>query len=455
MLGKERNNEMSDSKFADQGWSAMSKMLDQEMPVATAPSTGGKRYGLLFLFLLIGFASGIGTMMVLQEDGPEMIEEAVPVPIKSNPREVAQTGDPVAAHLNPSSAENDKLAEISKQSNSIEQQIQTNFSKPSALLADQNIKTVDDKNLHFNSSSVIVFNKKSKVPTKASELLKNLPFEDSNRVNPFDQQQNDRSTSFTIDAVPSSKNEVAINHQNFEALALLSSKDIAFLDVKNELVELDLLPFPQEPKVNFGFYMGTQTRDFKGMHGISTGLYASYQLDAKFSLRSGLGYSLLSGFQPKFEGAMEPLTPDFFEPIESTILDEYSTVASLENNQDLPIESLQYLDLPVALSYKMSQKVGILMGMKFSYLLNAKTDSHFATDLNDDESDLLNQALYNSMRKMDVATVLGVGIYPTKKMGLELKYNHGLVDYTIDENWHVRQLNSNKTFELSLNYLFK
>jgi len=97
MLGKERNNDMSDSQFVDQGWSAMSKMLEQEMPVAEAPAGGSKgRYGLFLLFLLIGFASGIGTMMFIQEgDHPVKTEEAIPVPLKSNPQEVAQTEDPI------------------------------------------------------------------------------------------------------------------------------------------------------------------------------------------------------------------------------------------------------------------------------------------------------------------------------------------------------------------------
>ena len=95
------------------------------------------------------------------------------------------------------------------------------------------------------------------------------------------------------------------------------------------------------------------------------------------------------------------------------------------------------------------------MGVKLSYLLNTKTDGYFSGNLNSRDAELLDKAMYNSMKKMDFATVLGFAIYPSSKVGLELKYNHGLVDYTIDEKWHVRQLNTNKTFELSLNYFLK
>ncbi len=450
MQGKEKHNDLNDQDFTDFAWSEMSDLLDQEMPVMASPASDNKRrYGLLLLFLLIGFGSGIGTMLLLDTNNQPATIPAPqhPNPFIDSPKEIVEADNDIAqATISTSTAETDQLAKQSKKAIQIEQKIQSKIknaiAESSAVNPSAN-KTLNEKNLYNNSSSVIVFN-------ESPEKLITYPAGDQDVSKTFNgskrsglQARNDEIVK-ALDADRSN-----INH-----LALLAHQEIPLLKVVQKEVHPEMLIVDMDPSLSFGFYLGAQTRNFSGMHGVSAGWYTSSKLDDRFSLRVGLGYSMISGFQSNSIGITEPLTPAYFEPID-TNLDDYSTVASLESNQDLPLRSMHYLDLPVALDFHMSESISVLMGAKLSYLLSAKTSGYFSNNLNSSEVELLDQALYRSMKKMDVATVLGLGFYPTSKLGVELKYNHGLIDYTRDEKWHIRQLNTNKTFELSLNFLLK
>ena len=454
MQGKERNSDMFDDQFIDQAWAKMSGKLDLEMPVIASPSSDRKvLYSLLILFLLIGFASGIATMFFIQKDEYKKYEK--PTDVKYNPKEVAQaTFDGEQEYGKNSIAETDQLAVVNRGSKDIEKKIQNNFSNKLVEKEDQNSQTVYGQINYNNSSSEIIINKNAILSdAKPKEDLSSY----SNTATEI--QANIISNINSISTSNDIQNKVVnvLDNQAFQKgmLPMLPNKEVAFLELPLQDVELTYQLIPEPPKLSFGFYLGTQTRDFDGLHGLTSGLYASYRLDSKFSIRSGVGYSLIKGFHIGTQGIGDPLTPAFFEPIEIVDLQTYSTVSSLESNQELPFQSLSYIDLPIALDYRMNSDFGILMGVKFSYLIDSKTNGYFSDNLTSDESDLLDKALYNSMKKMDFGTVLGLGFYPTTKVGLELKYNHGLVDYTVDEKWHVRQLNTNKTFELSLNYFLR
>ena len=458
MQGKERNSEKIDQHFTDFAWAEMSKRLDQEMPVlASRPVAKGQRYGLLLLFLLIGFASGIGTMVYFQKDQPVEMEK--PVEFKYNPAEVADVNIAGIDALR-STAENNQLATISQQNKNIENKIKAGFSKGSADLSNQNKKSIGGEKLYTNSSSVIVSDQAAETQAEKSEVVQ-TNFNLLNDISNVTLKSGHSDLEALAFSKAVQKNEApllaltTLNDQ-IKALTFLNNKEIPLLNIPKKEPQMDLLFFKNPPKLSYGFYLGTQTRNFSGVHGLSTGVFANYQLDNRFSVRSGLGYSVLTGYEVQSsQGIADPLTAEFFEPIEVVNLQEYSTVSSIGNNVDLPVQSLHYIDMPVALDYRMNSKFGILMGMKFSYLVDAKTNGYFSDNLPSEEAARLDKALYNSMKKIDVRTVLGLGVYPTSKIGVELKYNHGLVDYTIDEKWHVRQLNTNKTFELSFNYFLR
>ncbi len=440
MQGNERNSDMIDPQFMDHAWTEMSKKLDQEMPIPNAPSSKNHRsYGLLLLFLLIGFASGIGTMVFFQSPKTDTIEKKPA--LNYDPSKVAQI-DNNAVNMN--AAETDQLASVNQSNKNIEQRIKEKLSKPTISKSKQGNSAIYDNKLYNNSSSVIAFNQESL--NTNSKLNEDQPLISTGlpKVNTFEL----RSKNESLNSFDNRNEQIA-------ALDLLTTSELSLLEIPNKEIVMNLQLTNSAPRLSYGIYLGTQTRDFDGMDGLSAGLYASYRLDRKFSIRSGLGYSLITGFQLESLGIADPLTPAFFEPIEVVDLQSYSTVAAIGNNQDLPIQGLHYIDVPIALDYRMSGKFGILMGMKFSYLLNAKTDGYFSKNLSAEEAEQLDIALYNSMKKMDIGTILGLGIYPSNRVGVELKYNHGLIDYTIDEKWHVRQLNTNKTFELSFNYLLR
>lgn len=431
MQGKERNNHHIDAEFEHFAWSEMSALLDKEMPVAPAPVQKGnnRRYGLFALLLLVGFISGVGTTLLLDKndagDQKEKLEQV------KTPQKIADSENKAVAVL--SNAETDQLITQQKTTQKVEQQIQNTFQNNSKTSANVG-------NLYTNSSSVIVKSSSSakEIPA-ASQVVKKLT-----PVAKQTQQANLADLQSTQD----------ISDRWDTPTAVIPTNALVAVDLPDHTTSLDYFPGYKAPKWSFGVFLSNHTRDWSGAHGWSAGLNTSYRMDGAFSIRTGLSYSQLTGFRSTSFGVNEPLTHTYFEPLEQTDLD-YSSVSSLEGNQDLPFQSLHYLDLPVALHYKMSRKVGIVMGVKMSYLLDTQMDGYIADGLDDEQTDLLSEALYGSMRKVDVATVLGFSINPTKNIGLEFKYNHGLIDYTKDQLWHIRQLNTNKTFELGLHYTLR
>jgi hypothetical protein len=434
MQGKERNNHQIDTGFQDFAWSEMSALLDKEMPVAPVPVAKPapyRRYAVFAVLLLLGFFSGVGTMLLLDKEKPST-PELEPIQ-RQEPQKIAEGS---TDHSNLSNAETDQLIAQQERSQQVEQQIRENLS-----INPKTNKNVE--NLYINSSSV------TSEPYSQSRALS---FTDETVIVLLDNATNS-SEKQTISDIDDLSNQV-IDKPWLISTDELATSPLTELDTKESFIDLAYLPANQAPKWSFGAFVSSHTRDWSGAHGWSTGLMASYRMDRAFSFRTGLSYSQLTGFRSTSFGINEPLTHTYFEPLDGTGLD-YSSVSSLEGNQDLPFQSLHYVDVPLGLHYQMSRRVGVLMGVRMSYLLDTQMDDYVSAALDDNGKELLDQALYGSMRKFDVATVLGLSIYPTQNIGLEIKYNHGLIDYTKDQLWHIRQLNTNKTFELGLHYTIR
>lgn len=445
MQGKERNSTKIDGAFTDHAWANMKAMLDEEMPVAAPiPTNNTRRNGfLLALFLLIGFGVGVGTMFVYQQQQP------IPAPPQQQQK---------AAELIP-------LAQVATPEKKPEEASHLVEGPPGAIAAVQaqqlainsTTKSTYDKKLYTNSSSVL--------SQTSSTLSSEKQIRKSESV---DSPVKEKSSSIQLLEAPKTLNleTKAINKKRIaiDELSLIPAR-LVTLAVADQDDKLDALAMPKKNRWQLSMYAGMHSLQFRQLTGLSGGIGVSYRLDDRFLLRTGVGYSLFSDFAHK---ELDDIS--FFDDTqllatgEDINLNSYSTVESNKKTAHLPIVRLEYLDLPVTLVFEASQRWRINMGVKASYLLSASDSGKFR-DIYDggggfnpnEPSNLkhsVDDVLYSSIKKFDFATVLGFGYYPTPRVGLELRYNRGMVDYTKDKVWNLRQINSNQSFEFSLHYNF-
>jgi hypothetical protein len=111
--------------------------------------------------------------------------------------------------------------------------------------------------------------------------------------------------------------------------------------------------------------------------------------------------------------------------------------------------------MPLEIAYRFSKKFQIHLGMKTGYLVDVNADETLRTpNTNLSSNRSIDQDLQNGLKKIDFATTIGLGFYPTKNIGIDLQYNHGMTDITKDEVWLQHQVNSNKNLQLSAIYFF-
>ena len=87
---------------------------------------------------------------------------------------------------------------------------------------------------------------------------------------------------------------------------------------------------------------------------------------------------------------------------------------------------------------------------KAGYLIKAISDGSYPS-LTARES---NQNIKNGINHFDFAASIGLGFYPTKKLGIDLRYNHGLTDITKNDVWGRNNFNTNRNVQFSLLYFF-
>ena len=76
---------------------------------------------------------------------------------------------------------------------------------------------------------------------------------------------------------------------------------------------------------------------------------------------------------------------------------------------------LSYITTPILLGYRIRKHVSLMLGSEFGFLTDAKADFGKASF---DRTDAYN--------KVDIGIDVAVSIKPTKKVGFDLRYNHGI-----------------------------
>ncbi len=433
MQGKERNSIRIDQQFKDHSWLEMSKILDEEMPQIPAKGNGKKRYLLLLMILFIGFASGIGTMVYINQN--QKIE--IPV-LNDTTKDLAETTNILDNQLSPDQA---KTA--------------SSISTPSEELRDQNIiknngdSKVQTKNIYTSKQNGGV---DSFDPIAFENTDQNSIVLETNQTRQLSQVENRNI------------NPIIKNTPTFD---FISTKSDPLINAENDK-KLNLLAISKDKKWKFGISLGAFSNNIKTFAGISFGGKVKYNLDRRFAVGTGLQYSILSGYkESSYSRTNEQSSLAVTNAVDSSsfeMLDEiygpYRSIESSSGHDNLPISSLHYVEIPIELSYKISEKFQVQLGVKPGYLVKANADSPSVPDTNTlpsystQDRNLSDNKLYQSLNKINLATSIGIGFYPTKNFGIDLQYNHGLVDITKDNVWLQQQINTNNNFQLSATYFF-
>ncbi len=118
-------------------------------------------------------------------------------------------------------------------------------------------------------------------------------------------------------------------------------------------------------------------------------------------------------------------------------------------NLDIGNINIDYISLPILLSYKWNKKFSIQLGPELNYKILVTSTIH--PYLNKDD-------LYN---KFDFATDLGIAYHLTDKVGIEIRYSYGLndlitIDFT-DEDGNLietKHFGNNQVVQLGVKYRF-
>ncbi len=434
MQGKERNITKIDKQFRDRSWGEMQKILDSEMPQVHDKENGKKRLLPLLFFLLIGFGFGLGTMAYF--NGNEKNE--VPNPVEESTKEVAKIEK--IAENNPQS--------ITEQSNTI-----------SSKIAESTLnKVVRETKDQFSDFAIQIS------PSKQNNVI-------SENLLVTDLQEKEQSSKNR--SLQSIENPIVFKHSDLKLSPIQNMEGVIPKIDLLELLELDE-KFESSKKAkpkkwSFGILLGNYFNDKSLFAGATFGGKVNYSLNRKLSIGGGIQYSILAGYQKKKlinsnraadeldsvpgNGIFDDTTSTSSNPNEeSFVLDNNNQTGS--GHSDLPISHLHYIEIPLEFAFRITKKIQVNLGAKAGYLISANWDKKNVSFDNNSNVTRSQNSFSNSLEKLDFATSIGLGFYPSKQIGIDLRYNHGLVDITKDDHWLNDQINTNKNIQLSVLYLF-
>jgi Outer membrane protein beta-barrel domain len=435
MQGKEKNSTRIDKQFQDHSWSEMRKILDEEMPQIPVKEDRKKRYILLVAILLIGFVSGIGTMVYVNQQ--QEVEFQTPLKVE---KELAVTSDLIKNQA--SNNQNQKITNISKfPESAFEQKTIDNNDYLKNII--KNTEISKSKKRNKNSISSNSFNKNSKQS---------------------DDGFNNKQSGFTI-TNQLQQNDVIFETEKTESLGFIISKT-ALLENSKKTKKLDFIKTPTKKKWRFGITFGSYSNNTRMLAGITFGGKTTFDINRRFSIGTGLQYSIFSGYKEGSSNSRaDEIALDQQNQDDTTSTSVGSSTEAnfvldgrqllISNSSRLPISSLHYIELPVEMAYRFSKKFQIHLGAKAGYLVNANAEFSYRNSNSFNSISRLNDKdLYRSLNKFDFAASLGFGFYPSKKIGIDLRYNHGLIDFTRNDVWIQGKSNTNKNVQLSAIFLF-
>ena len=443
MLGKERKNKWQpDEGFVDQSWENMKFLLDEEMPViAKGAATGGKSYLLLALFLLIGFMAGAGSFFYyeLQKETETQTPSVSPqIPI---------------AQLNTLP----DLPETTVEDSNLARPPQARSDIPTMLRESRQamLKTTADASLSTNQTQSYDPTNTLNTSSSSNDNLQTLP-------SVITKEEEEAAKSNTLKGEETRSKEAAIalkqaaetkaNTQQLltpvTPVASLDASAIAFLPDHT----MGTLVLPKD-KARIGLIIAGHYNHLFKTSGFSFGVTAEKRLNPRFALRTGLQYAHFNNINENQTGAYSNFNAyDLDGSVNSPTLNQLE-----ENYSTFQFPNMDYLSVPLMMVYSLSNELKVTTGLEFSYLFRTRfPDSPEGNDrgLSNEFLKLDGSAVEKGLRRGNMAARIGVGYTPGDNFGLDLSYNIGLLDYTKDDYFGVRQNDTHQFWKLAFSYYF-
>ncbi|MEM8908822.1 MAG: outer membrane beta-barrel protein, partial [Bacteroidota bacterium] len=493
MQGKERKQGPEiDQAFIDRSWNEMAQLLDQELPTAPKPARR-KRYALLLLLLLIGFGAGLSASYFLDRSdvqSPQQKNEAAPSKeIYANQEKLAPSTEVSDQTIsNDASLSNSAPPTITPRAStkSAEQPIQQRTKslqktgvKPSSVESAQppNEQAFDARETELEQTAIMALDLNS-----PSSGLDNHPARtDQNPipVSPLHTEQQATmgaetsnpkllKTSPLLTSWMLSLPSLAVPHTG-SPIDRLEKTDVSWTD------QLQVVSNTKN-RWRFGLLAGVHL-DQNGFGGWTAGTNLEYRLNRVWSFQSGIALTSLrksivfdqaqlDGQRLLSEEEMEEM--DEFNGGTNSGIPIQPNLFLVDGENNFSLQRLHYLTIPLLVSYRVNSLFRVNFGVSWAYRVdNFNPFSGGQNDLALVEADPLasgggelftqiseERILDAGIRRSDWTGILGLGFDLTPQTGLDLRYNWGWQDYSLDEVFTSGSKDYNRSLQFSLVHYF-
>lgn len=481
-----------DKQFTNSGWQKMRGMLDKEMPVTPAPKP--KWYWWCLLLCLLFILAGMYYNFAIKNIVPTTATPDTPIAnISENPQsnttlaEESKTENSTTATKTKVPAKTDILPSNTdiqppeKTTDLTENTIQKINKKD---IIENNLQI--NKNIYNNKNNVndnsFLDNKKNVENNRNSEVagISNTPVtstvSSANEVLKNIEAIPPHTTSAAMPTVPMNKQKPIVsdlaptkppkeNQTESTKRKLISTASVATLSgtkIKlqspdnQELMGIDPIPKARKFSQEYSWLAGASSDKLRGFGGATTGLLAHYRFTPKVGLETGLLYA---NVRKKIDSEVN--YTDEVNALYADNTEQYRTIITNDIN-------LHYLQIPLSVTYRPHPKVQFFTGVNVGYRLSKifvnsnifndivttdESDNNNAYDfsseitINASDFDTINIPFDNttitksysvSIRRMDLTAQAGIRYYPMPRLGIDLRYQQGLIDITKEMQKNLR-----------------
>lgn len=470
----ENFNENKNNNLENQGWEAMRFLLDKELPeVAATPlfldekKKENKRRFLLFFFLFLGLCStGLGYYFYAQKR--VFIE---PKSSFENNKIIVTKTDKIASNNKENFAKNDKNTEgpllqkkyeIDLEKTLIKSNKATNNSSDytNIVIKKNNLQNIENQlvtsklNVELNTNSVITTELKNEYKIEYN-ALKN----DSATIRDYTVYIDKKNTN--TDTILNKQNLLFKQEKNnlleeketqyegknrlitsTDLIDILTPKPIYFEEKKT--IKKDDNLFESLTKINsrkwsYGLILGINTEGPLNTMGGVGGIFLEKNLNAKWSVSTGLNYRVLT----KDVASKNVAGVEYFQTAaDATSKSTTSQSTSFVKVNSAYLQNLNYVELPIQINHRIGRKLTVFSGLKMGYLvaqyvytnqmdnaLYLSTSSVYGGSLS---GRIINAKDYTSndlgLQKWDIGWLGGVNYRLNQRFSLQLRYDLGLTN---------------------------
>ncbi len=421
------NNQNIEAEYLNDSWAMMHELLDKELPLAdNKPKPPSKNWLTAILVLLFAWTTYLYW--------PQDFFADKQIPKQEQEQQQDETYRPIA------SVDQVNSFEISTKD-------------PARQLGEDRVTTqVTGSDLTKPSNQELIYQKKEALDQVVSRTL----------------------------IIPSiAENTLALNNEVEGEVEKFSQNLIEYnslevptsLDARNDVLKSKTISHTDfgvtDPNANKKYW--SASLKFEGIldrslpSGNFFGFQLTRQLSNQFALQVGLGLSRYKKLNPA-ENSFDTFSDVLGMEISSNEDDQSALNAGLPIKYDdrddkvsvIGINKVNYLTIPLELTFALNRKMGVVVGAGISYLISAefsdRTNDYSWTSHDNGKSVNNEELLGTALNRLDIAPSIGLLFRPIDRLAFDLKFRNGLIDISRDKFLGFQEFHSNKYLHLGVTY---